>query len=76
MYLQLQSSTASDDEVIYEPADPEASVLSDEKLFTEVLELFTRLNIAGTDSERAEVRPSKDQLGRGENQKWTSLSID
>lgn len=51
---QLQPS--SDEEIIYEPADPHASMLNDDKLFDEVLALFTRLNIAGTDLHRAEVK--------------------
>jgi hypothetical protein len=43
--------------VIYRVADPGGSLLSDDRLFREALELFPRLNISGTDRERAEVRP-------------------
>lgn len=44
------------EDTIYKPAYKEDSILVDDRLFDEVLELFTRLNIYGTDFERAEVR--------------------
>lgn len=63
MAMLRQMYPEPDESTTYHPADGSSSVLVNDQLLHETLELFTRLNIYGTDFERAEVGRGREGGG-------------